>query len=211
MKKNVILLLGLLICPVFLPAQYQEATGEQRDEIVSKITQAAGDMKTMHGDFMQVKELSFMDDKMTSEGKMYYKKANKIRWEYTKPYKYVFSMDGQQVRMTSGDKTSKVPVRSNRMFGEISKVMIGGVSGSGLVDSPDFDARFMVGKDDYKVILTPKKKEVKDLFSSVQLYVGKTDNRIRSVELVEKSGDKTTITLKNVQVNTAISDDIFSN
>jgi outer membrane lipoprotein-sorting protein len=52
---------------------------------------------------------------------------------------------------------------------------------------------------------------MKELFSSVQLYVGKTDNRIRSVELVEKSGDKTTITLKNVQVNMAISDDIFSN
>lgn len=211
MKKNRILLLGLLLCPAFLPAQYQEATSGQQDEIVGKMTQAANNMKTMQGDFMQVKELSFMDDKMTSEGKVYYKKANKIRWEYTKPYKYVFSMDGQQVRMTSGDKTSKVPVRSNKLFGEISKVMVGGVSGSGLVDSPDFDARFMVGKDDYKVILTPKKKEIKDLFSSVQLYVGKTDNRIHSVELVEKSGDKTTITLKNIQVNAAISDDVFSN
>jgi outer membrane lipoprotein-sorting protein len=96
------------------------------------------------------------------------------------------------------------------MFGEISKVMVGGVSGSGLVDSPDFDAQFMVGKDEYQIILTPKKKEVKDLFSSVQLYVGKTDSRIRSVALVEKSGDKTTITLKNVQVNAAIDDKLFS-
>lgn len=205
-----ILLLGLLLCPVFLSAQYQEATKEQQGEIVSRITQAAGDMKTMQGDFIQVKELSFMDEKVMSEGKMYYKKTDKIRWEYTKPYKYVFSMDGRQVRMTSGDKTSRVPVGSSRMFGEISKVMVGGVSGSGLVDSPDFDARFMVGKDDYKVILTPKKKEVKDLFSSVQLYVGKADSRVRSVELTEKSGDKTTITLKNVQVNTTVSDDIFS-
>ena len=209
MKRNVILLGGLLMCAVFLQAQYQEATKEQQDEIVRKITQAAGDMKTLQGDFVQVKELSFMDDKVTSEGKIYYKKTDKIRWEYTKPYPYVFSMDGQQVRMTSGDKTSVVPIKSSKMFGEISKVMVGGVSGSGLVGSPDFDAQFMVGKDDYKIILTPKKKEVKDLFSSVQLYVGKSDSRIHSVELVEKSGDKTTITLKNVQINTAISDAVF--
>ena len=207
MKKISVLLIGLFLCSISLSAQYQKATEEQKKEIVDKITKAAGDMKTMQCDFTQVKELSFMDDKVTSEGKMHYKKTNKIRWEYTKPYKYVFSMDGQNVHM--GD--NKVPVKSSKMFGEISKVMVGGVSGSGLVDSPDFDSQFMAGKDDYQIILTPKKKEIKDMFSSVQLYVGKADSRIRSVELVEKSGDKTTITLKNVKVNEAIDDKIFSN
>ena len=210
MKKSLVLLVSMLLCVCSVSAQYQNATKEQKDEIVSKITKSAGDMKTMQGDFTQVKELSFMDDKVTSEGKMYYKKTNKIRWEYIKPYKYVFSMDGQNVRMTSGDKTNQVPVKSSKMFGEISKVMVGGVSGSGLVDSPDFDTQFMVGKDDYKVVLTPKKKEIKDMFSSVQLFVNKVDNRIRSVELIEKSGDKTTITLKNVQVNMTIDDSLFA-
>jgi outer membrane lipoprotein-sorting protein len=208
MNKIVVLLTGLLLYPALLQAQYRDATKEQQDEIVSRITQAADDMRTLQGDFVQVKELSFMDDKVTSEGKMYYKKADKIRWEYTKPYKYVFTMDGKNVRM--GDKTNAVPVNSSKMFGEISKVMIGGVSGSGLVGSPDFDAGFMVGKDDYKIVLTPKKKEIKDLFSTVQLYVNKADHRIRSVELVEKSGDRTTITLKNVRINAAIGDNIFS-
>ena len=204
MKINLVLLIGLLLCSMSLSAQYQKATEDQKKEIVNKITQASGNMTTMQCDFIQVKELSFMDDKVTSEGKMYYKQTNKIRWEYVKPYKYVFSMDGQNVNMTSGDKTNKVPIKSSKMFGEISKVMVGGVSGIGLVDSPDFDSQFMVGKDDYQIILTPKKKEVKDLFSSVQLYVGKTDSRIRSVELVEKGGDKTTITLKDVKVNAPI-------
>jgi outer membrane lipoprotein-sorting protein len=208
MKKNVILLAALLLCPAVLPAQYRDVTKEQQDEIVSKISQTADEMQTLQGDFIQVKELSFMDDKVTSEGKIYYKKTDKIRWEYTKPYKYVFTMDGQNVRL--GDKTNKIPVNSSRMFSEISKVMVGSVSGSGLVGSPDFDAVFMAGKEDYKVILTPKKKEIKDLFSTVQLYVGRADNRIQSVELVEKSGDRTTITLKNVRVNAAIADSVFS-
>jgi outer membrane lipoprotein-sorting protein len=51
---------------------------------------------------------------------------------------------------------------------------------------------------------------VKDLFASIQLHIGKTDSRINIVELVEKSGDKTTIQLKNVQINPAINDEIFS-
>jgi outer membrane lipoprotein-sorting protein len=208
MKRN--LLAGMLLCMFSVSAQYQDATKEEKDEIVRKITEASGEMKSLQGDFIQVKELSFMDDKVTSEGKIYYKKTNKIRWEYTKPYKYVFSSDGENVRMTSGDRTNKASVRSSKVFGEISKVMVGGVSGSGLVDSPDFDAQFMVGKDDYKVVLIPKKKEIKDLFSSVQLFVNKLDNRVRSVELTEKSGDKTTISLRNVQVNSVIDDRLFA-
>jgi outer membrane lipoprotein-sorting protein len=210
MKKNLILLTGIWLCAGSLFAQYRDATKEQKEEIVRKMTAAAAGMHTMQADFVQIKELSFMDDRVTSQGTMAYKKANKIRWEYTKPYKYVFSMDGENVRMTSGDKTNKVPVKSSRMFGEISKVMVGSVSGSGLVDSPGFDTHFMVGKDDYKVVLTPKKKEIKDLFSSVLLFVNQSDNRIRSVELIEKSGDKTIISLKNVRVNTTIEDSLFA-
>jgi len=210
MRRLMVLLMGALGCSTALLAQYQNATDEQRKEIVNRVTQVSGEMTTMQCDFTQVKELSFMDEKVTSEGKMFFKKTNKIRWEYTKPIQYVFSMDGQNVKMTSGGKTTTIPANQNKMFNEISKVMVGGVSGSGLVDSPDFDSEFFVGSGDYKVVLTPKKKEIKDLFSSIQLYVGKSDIRIRAVELIEKSGDKTTITLKNVQVNTTLNDAIFS-
>ena len=210
MKKFTVLIMGLIFCSASLSAQYQDATEEQRQEIVSRITQAADNMNTMQCDFTQVKELSFMDDKVMSEGKMYFKKTNKIRWEYTKPFQYVFSMDGQNVQMTSSGQTTTIPASQSKLFSEISKVMVGGVSGNGLVDSPDFDTQFLVGGNDYKVVLAPRKKEVKDLFSSVQLYVGKADSRIRSVELIENTGDKTTITLKNLQVNTTIDDAIFS-
>ena len=206
MKKISVLLIGLLLCSLSLSAQYQKATDAQKNEVIGKITKASEDMNTMQCDFTQVKELSFMDDKMTSEGKMLYKKPNKIRWEYVTPDKYIFSSDGQKISM--GGKT--MPANSSKMFSEISKVMSGGISGNGLVNSPDFDSQFMVGKDDYQVILTPKKKEIKDIFSTILLYIGKVDNRIRSVELVDKSGDKTTITLKNVKVNAAIDDKVFS-
>lgn len=210
MKKIQILLIASLGFVASLSAQYQNATEEQKKDIVSKITQASDAMNTMQCDFTQVKELSFMDDKMTSEGKMSYKKTNKIRWEYRKPYQYVFSMDGQKIQITSGDKTNTISAKQSKLFGEISKVMVGGVNGSGLVNSPDFDTKFQVGSDVYLITLTPKIKELKDMFSMVQLYVSKSDFRIRSVELVEKSGDKTTISLKNIQTNIALNDELFS-
>jgi outer membrane lipoprotein-sorting protein len=210
LKKYPVLLMSLWLCVCSASAQYRDATKEQRDEIVSRITKSAGEMNTLQGDFIQVKELSFMDEKVTSEGRMFYKKDGKIRWEYLKPYKYVFSMDGQHVRMTAGDRTSKVPVKSSKIFGEISRLMAGGISGSGLVDSPDFDSQVMVGKDDYKIVLTPGKKELKEMFLSVQLFINKVDYRVRSVELVEQGGDKTTFVLENLVVNGVVDDLLFS-
>lgn len=210
MKKYSVLIMGLFFCSASLSAQYQSATEDQKKEIIGRIMQVSGEMSSMQCDFTQVKELSFMDEKITSEGKMVFKKPNKIRWEYTKPMKYIFSMDGQNIRMTSGDNTTTISANQNKLFKEISSVMVGGIGGAGLVDSPDFDAQFFMGSNDYKVVLVPKKKEVKDLFSAIQVYVGKSDNRIRSVELVEQSGDRMTVTMKNVQMNTAIDDELFS-
>jgi len=210
MKKYMVLLGFMLGCSFSLSAQYQNATEEQKKEIVSKITKVSGDMRSMQCDFTQVKELSFMDEKVTSEGKMFFKIPDKIRWEYTKPSRYVFSMDGQNIHMTSGGNTTTMSANQNKLFKEISNVMVGGVSGAGLVDSPDFDAQFFVGNSDYKIVLNPQKKEIKSIFSAIQLYVDKSDSRIRSVEMVEPSGDKMTITLRNVQMNTTINDELFS-
>jgi outer membrane lipoprotein-sorting protein len=209
--KNLVLFIGFLFCSISLPAQYKKATDTEKNDILNRIVKASEEIKTMQGDFTQVKELSFMDEKVTSEGKLFFKQENKIRWEYTSPYRYVFSMDGQSVRMTTGDKTSRIPVKQSKMFSAISNIMVGGVSGKGLIDSKDFETDLFVGSKDYKLIFTPQKKEVKDLFSAIRLYVNKADYRIIAVEMVENSGDMTAITLKNVKINTAINDEIFSN
>jgi len=210
MKKYLVLLVGLLFCSIAGSAQYQKATVEQQKEIVSKITLALSNMNTMQCDFTQVKELTFIGDKATSEGKMFYKKTNKLRWEYTAPVRYAFSTDGKDLWTTVGGKTSAVPAGQRKLLDGMNKVMISGVTGTGLVSSPDFDTELFIGSDDYKIVLTPKKKEVKDLYSSIQLYVNKQSNRTQSVDLVEKKGDKTTIELKNIQVNKPINDQTFS-
>jgi outer membrane lipoprotein-sorting protein len=208
MKRMLIIV--FMAAPSFVSAQYKEATPAEKSEIINRITRLAAEMKTMKCDFVQTKELSFMNDNIVSEGKMFYKQTDKIRWEYVKPYKYTFSMDGKNVNISSGDRTNKIPVKANRIFSEISCIMIGGVSGAGLINSKDFSTVFMVGINDYEIVLTPLKKEVREMFVSVRLFVNKSNSRIKSVVMTEKSGDKTTIDLKNVLINTLIDDEIFN-
>ena len=211
MNKTMYVICSLLLCVTMVAqSSYQAATEAQKKEIIDKITQAANAMRTMQCDFTQEKELSFMNDKVLSEGKMLYKQPNKIRWEYTKPLAYVFAMDGTNIFMDAGNNQTTIPARSSRLFSSMSDIIIGGVSGAGLIDSPDFTAVFGVGNNDYRITLTPLQKEVKDLFDRIQLYVNKSDSRIQKVELVEKGGDKTLILLKNMQINATINDEVFS-
>ena len=211
MNKLMYILCSLSLClTIYAQASYQPATEAQKKEIIDKITRVSDAMKTMSCDFTQEQILSFMDEKVTSEGKMFYKQPDKIRWEYTKPVAYVFAMDGKNIFMDAGGNQSRIPARSSKLFNEISNIIIGGVSGVGLIDSPDFTSQFTVSTNTYRVTLTPLKKEVQDLFSSIQLYVNKTDSRINEVELIQKSGDKTLIRLKNMQTNATINDEIFS-
>jgi outer membrane lipoprotein-sorting protein len=209
MRKTVFLICISFIS-IYVPAQYKDATDAEKDDIIAKIAQSAAEMKTMKCDFVQTKELSFMNDHVVSKGKMYYKSENKIRWEYSEPYEYVFSMDGKSVNMSSGEKTNKIPIKASRMFTEISNLMIGGISGSGLINSKDFTAKFRVGASDYEIILTPLKKEIKNMFSDIQLSVDKLENRIKTIVMTEKNGDRTIINLKNIRINTKINDEIFN-
>jgi outer membrane lipoprotein-sorting protein len=213
MKKRMYTVwIGGLLSGVTMLAQspWQPATEAQKAELIEKVKQTAAEMKTMTCDFTQVKELSFMDEKITAEGKMNYKQPDKIRWEYTKPYTFVFATDGKNIFTGTGNSSNKMPVKSSKLFSAIADIMIGGVSGSGLVDSPDFTTQVESSKNEYRVTLTPLKKEIKDLFSAVQLHIRRTDYRIYKVELIEKSDDKTSIELKNIQLNTTIRDEIFS-
>ena len=211
MNKTMYVICSLLLCvTMFAQTSYQAATDAQKKEIIDKITQASNTMRTMQCDFTQEKELSFMNDKVVSEGKMFYKQPNKIRWEYTKPLAYVFAMDGTNIFMDAGNNQTTIPARSGRLFSSMSDIIIGGVSGAGLIDSPDFTALFSIGNNDYLITLTPLKKEVRDMFDQIQLFVNKSDSRIQKVELVEKGGDKTLILLKNTQTNVTINDEVFS-
>ena len=65
MNKLMFFICGLAFCvTTFAQSAYQPATEAQKKEIVDKIIQASGAMRTMQCDFTQEKELSFMNEKV---------------------------------------------------------------------------------------------------------------------------------------------------
>ncbi len=72
-------------------------TQTQTQDVIKKINTTAAELKSMSCTFVQTKNLSMLNDKMVSKGQMYYSQPNKLRWEYTSPYNYIFIFNETKV------------------------------------------------------------------------------------------------------------------
>jgi outer membrane lipoprotein carrier protein len=210
MKKNIF---TTLLISIILTGQaqtgYLPATELQQKELTQKITDFSTQLKTLQCDFVQKKTISILSEEMISEGKMYFKQKDKLRWEYTKPYQYEFVMNGEKLMTNTGTAKNVMNANSSKMFRRISKIIISGIIGSGIFDDSTFTANFFEGAKDYMVALTPKQKELKQMFKEIRISFNKTDNTVNSVEIEELNGDKTLIEMKNKQINKELSDEMF--
>ena len=112
--------------------------------------------------FVQTKSMRMVRSKITSRGNMYYSKPNKLRWEYTSPYRYTFILNGQTVWMKNSRGSNQVNVAQSKMF------------------------------------------------SSIIVYFDMSRSMVSAVKMVEKNGDTTYISLRNVRTNIPINGKTFS-
>ena len=101
--KKIATIFCMLLCALSVMAA--PLTAQQKQDVIGRINKAASGLKSMSCSFTQTKYLSLLSDRMVSEGKMNYKQPNKLRWEYTTPYQYLFIFNGTKVYV--GNKSRK--------------------------------------------------------------------------------------------------------
>lgn len=203
MRTLLVILLALVTC---LPAAAQQTEAQ----IKAHINSVAKQMQTMQCDFVQTKHVKLLNDKMTSTGRMYFSGGTKLRWEYVKPYSYIFIINGSQVAVRKGERNDVVNVNQSKLFREIARVMMNSVTGHCINDSKDFKTTLQTTKTEWVATLVPAKKTMKQMFQKIVLHFNRQQSMVSSVEMVEKNGDRTVIQLKNVQVNKKIAESVFA-
>lgn len=210
MKRLFIIIVTLAIIPSMMAQTMRKATAAETKSMVEKINSMAASIKTISCSFTQEKEVSMLNDKMTSKGVMYYTNAGKLRWEYTSPYSYIFVINNNKVTMKSGNKKSTVDMSSSKLFQAIARIMVSSVTGKSLSNSRDFDLTMYCYNKQWCAHLVPKEANMKKMFKYIRLYFNTSHTMVYKVEMVEKNGDTTTIRLKNIETNKQISNSKFS-
>lgn len=199
-----------LVCVIFLimiPLISFSQSAEQ--QIINKINVAASKLTTMQCDFVQVKNVKLLNEKITSNGKMFYSQPNKLRWEYFSPYTYTFILSGNKVTLQKDKKSNIIDVHQNKMFREIVNIMMNSVVGKCLSDKKSFKTTVTDSSSEWIATLIPQSKELKQMFSKIVLHFNKQQSVIVKVDMFEKNGDSTTITLENIVKNIIINEKVY--
>jgi len=185
-------------------------TAEQQKQIIEKIDQTASAMKGMQCDFVQTKRMKLLSKEMQSKGIMYFKRPNKLRWQYIAPYDYTFILNDDKVQIKSSKSTKNIDVQGNKMFRQITNIILNSVTGGSLKSSSDFNVEVYKKDNTYFAKLFPKKKELKQLYQVIEIYFDSALTMVNSVRMVEKTGDETRVNLINTKLNIAIDDKMFA-
>ncbi len=164
---------------------------------------------SIKSDFVQEKNLSMLSEKITSQGKFWFKKDSRVRMEYTKPFTYLMIINKDKVFVKDGQKQNTISTKSNKLFQQINKITVDCVQGT-VLTNPDFSTRVFENKTAYLVELSPVSKNLKEFFKTIVVIVDKKDYSVTNIEMNENSGDNTIIHFVNKEMNTNLPDALFA-
>jgi len=191
-------------------AQYPSYTSIQ-DIVTFKKKFAAESAKVMSisCDFSQEKTLTALTEKIASTGKFWFKRSNKLRLEYTKPFAYLIVMNGDKMLVRDNQKENRINVKSSKLFQQVNRIMIDCVQGN-ILDSKDFTTRVFENGTTFLLEMTPVSKALHEFFQTIVLTVDKKDYSAKSIAMNEPMGDITLILFEHKKLNEPIPDTVFT-
>lgn len=185
------------------PANYKVLDANSKSSIVKKIETASSQMNSLQVAFTQEKSSGMFLEKVVSKGKMYYKKSSMLKWAYSQPTNYAIIINPRGAFFKTGNKVTK-----NKMISELGNLLLHTINGQLLTNNNDFSITYYK-KDDILAILKPQNKRLKELYSSIEVYLHPQTYIANKVILKEKNGDITEIKFSNPQKNITIADAEF--
>ena len=200
----------LLTCLSALSVMGQtKLTSEQEKQVLAKMDQSSNALRSLQCDFVQSKRMKILSKEMQSKGILYFKKPDKIRWQYTSPYDYTFIMNGDKVQIKSAKTTKSIDIQGNKIFRQISTIILNTITSGGIKNSSDFNVELYKSGNIYFAKMLPKKKEVKQVYSSIEVYFNSALTMVDTIKMIEKSGEYTVVKLVTPKINAAINESVF--
>ena len=181
---------------------------DNTDAFTSSMEKASSTTNSIVSEFEQIKHLSFLEEDVKSRGVFYFRKENKLRWEYNEPFHYLIMFSNDTVLIQDENKTSIYDASSGRMFREINEIMLSMVNGS-ILKSDKFEIEYFENTTSYKLELTPLEENMQEFLSNIHIYINKNDLSADELYMIERSDDFTHIRFINKRLNEEIPDHIF--
>ena len=210
MKKKTIFLLLLALLTTSVWAQSEKPLSEaESQKVVASLTQAASSMQTMQCRFVQEKSSSMLAEPSIAKGTMHYAAPDRMRWEYTEPYAFALVVNGERIVKVTDGKAEALDAKSGRMYQGMVGLIMGSASGKKLFDPTVFDVVLYDEGTCWRADMTPKRRDMKRMFSQLMFRFDKKTNGISRVEFKDAGGDVTSIRFEEMKLNGSIDEKVF--
>lgn len=206
--KCLAVLLLLWSAPVARGQEGSFSPLQHTQKLETQLRGYASDLRSLSADFTQVKEMKMLQDKITSNGRFFYKALEKIRIEYTSPFQYIMVLNGGRMLIRDGGKVQKINGGNSGVMQTVNRLLLDCMRGKPF-DNPDFTVSAFQSAAHYKLLLVPDEPSVKTLFSRIEILLDKTALHVTRLTMVERNGDATRMSFKNSKRNALVSDALF--
>ncbi len=202
--------LSVLFMALGLFATAQTPLSEaQSNEIMASLTKTASSMQTMQCRFVQSKTMSMLAEPSVSEGKMYFASPDRLRWEYVKPYAFALVVNGERIVKVTDGQAEALDGNSGRMYQGITSMIMSSASGKKLFDATTFDIVLYDDGAYWKAEMTPKRRDMKRMFSHLVVHFDKKTQVSDHGEFLDPKGDNTVIRFEEIRLNEKIGEEQF--
>lgn len=174
----------------------------------SGLEQFSKSTHSIQSDFTQEKKLKMLNDKVISKGKLYFKKENKLHWEYDEPYPYIVAMNNGKVMLKDEGKVTTYDANANKLFLELNDILMTCINGN-IFQTKKFSFKFLETEKNKAVEMTPLNSGMKNFIDKIILYFD-TDFSVAKAEMLEPSKNSTIIVFKNKKLNAEIPENLFT-
>lgn len=182
----------------------------QENAFRSRVIEKATGINSFSAEFIQVKHMKMMSESPESQGKVYYKSPDMLKWEYAKPYTYQVLFKDSKLYIFEDGELSEVDLSSNKIFEKMGDLVAGSLNGKILQADKDFTINYFRQQGNVVARIIPKENNLLSMFKEIWLNFNE-DHLINSVKLVDPSGDYTEISMKNIRINQPIPPAVFQN
>lgn len=209
MKAIYISLLFLFVTDSSLNAQQMKQLSN-RQEFEKRLSNEAQTVESIESEFTQVKYLDVFDEKITSKGKFYYRKSNKICMEYARPMDYLIVINGPKLKIVSDGKKSTMNLSSNKMMNQMQDMLTACMIGDLSKMTANYQLEYQEDARYYLVKIKPISKVVQAYIAGIQIYLDKKDMSVHKLKLSETDTNYTEYEFYNKKFNSLKDETKFS-
>jgi len=203
-KEGLCLLFFLLIVFLMGSAAWGQEEAKKLAYVMEQLKRTQETIKDFTADITQVKRSSLFKEPVISKGKMKFKRPNRIWVQMLPPYPSitVLTKDVLWIYLPEEKVAQRYQVAGNPLM---AKWLL-------FFQNPFETMGKRISLQEQKrgaVVLKIDPTEDLALFQQIRLWINTSNWLPKQMELVEKNGDRTTITYHNIRINSGMPDSAF--